>query len=475
MNVTGDYQCNVCEHITRIKVQLGWLEKYPVRIKCSNCNIPIYGEVNLDQKEGTFKVDLNNVTQVEAKNDPDFLIEVSGELLTEKLRTYTGSSDTYFPPYFKSGIFTMGDYNVLEFQRTIVNFLNSIKNNWPVVRRINELWLSENYKYLPKELNKVLNKTNFPADNELEYLRAVHMLNIRFFKPIFQDYFVVTTDFIFKTIKKLLNKDHKIYRELYLMFGPKLNTYEEKIYIIMCKFIEKFPMILPVIGLDFYKEPENKDEAIKKMGLTTVDFEDIKDFYIDTFEDIAEIFDLILAYENLLVRDDFNLMNPNVNKEIKTLKDYQTKMNSKGRKLEFINSLEEFKVLFALKVDNRLRNAIGHRSYKFDIETQLINYYPSGTINKGELEKIYLSEFVIECLQLFRTCLGIGEIIYQTRKNCLVEQGHPLRRTTDYFPDLLEKKVRQITKNNKPNDTYRKKRKKKKIQSNARKINRRKK
>lgn len=99
MIVTNDYQCNVCSSITRIKVQLGWLDNYPVRIKCGNCNISIFGNVSLDQENAGFSINFKNVTPLESIGKPDYLIEVSGELLTEKMRPYTGDMDTFSPPF----------------------------------------------------------------------------------------------------------------------------------------------------------------------------------------------------------------------------------------------------------------------------------------------------------------------------------------------------------------------------------------
>lgn len=62
MIVTNDFQCNVCESITRIKLQLSWLDKYPVRIKCGRCHISLFGNVYLDQQNAGFSIKFKNVT-----------------------------------------------------------------------------------------------------------------------------------------------------------------------------------------------------------------------------------------------------------------------------------------------------------------------------------------------------------------------------------------------------------------------------
>lgn len=430
MVVTGDYQCNVCSSSTRIKIQLGWLENYPVRIKCGQCNISIFGNVRLNQDDGGYSIKLKNVTSAKRIENPDYLIEVSGELLTEKMRPFTKESNVSFSPFLKNGVAFMGD-NIGEFKRNTNRFLHKIEDEWPTVKRINELWFDANYQYLPKEIHKLLNKQQFPADNELELLRAIHFLNFSFTNTFASNYFEEITNHIFKEFKNI-DEAEKIF-SIAQYFEDDLYSYEHKIFDISNKFIDKFHMFIPVYGLDFYEKEKDREKSIENLGLTTVDFEDIKDFYIDTFEDIGDILNLVVAYNNLIHRKDYKKMKADVIKEIQSIEDFSN-MRKKGRKLEFITGDESFDKIFTSKVDNRLRNAIGHRSYTYDVVSQEITYFPSGDRTKGTSESLYLIEFVLECFQLMRSCIGLGEIIYQTRKHLYVKKGIRPKPFQDYFP-----------------------------------------
>ncbi|MBY0144322.1 metal-binding protein [Neobacillus niacini] len=467
MVITNDFQCNVCDSITRIKVQLGWLENYPVRIKCGKCNISIFGNVYLDQPNVGYSIKLKNVTPLEEIGKPDYLIEVSGELLTEKMRPYTGDIDTLFSPFFKNGVFSMGE-NIEKFKERTIRFLHKIEYEWPTVKRINELWFNGNHTYLPKEIHKLIDKTQFPADNELELLRAVHFLNSMFTNTFASNYFKGITSHIFKELGNINEKN-----QLFLLaqhFENQLDYYEHKLFAIINKFIDKFHMFIPVYGLDFYEEKNDKEKSIKNLGLTTVDFEDIKDFYIDTFEDIGDILNLMVAYNNLSHRADYKKMKENVIKDILNIEDF-IKMRNKGRKLEFITGEENFDKIFVSKVDNRLRNAIGHRSYTYDVISQELTYYPSGDQTKGTSESLNLTEFVLECFQLMRSCIGLAEIVYQTRKFMYVKQGIIPRTLEDYFPSSIEKNLYNNTPKNKKRSL---KKNKKKISKKARQNNRKK-
>lgn len=251
-----------------------------------------------------------------------------------------------------------------------------------------------------------------------------------------RNYFKEITTHIFNEFRNINDSNQLIL--LAKHFESHLNDYEQKLFGIINKFIEKFHMFIPIYGLDFYSEKNHKEDVIKKLGLTTVDFEDIKEFYIDTFEDIGDILNLVVAYNNLKHRANFKKMKENVIKEIQV----NTKMRNKGRKLEFINSEESFDKIFVSKVDNRLRNAIGHRSYTYDVITQELIYYPSGELKKGTSESLYLTEFVLECFQLMRSCIGLAEIVYQTRKFMYVIKVLDLelyKITIHHLPDLKTK------------------------------------
>lgn len=460
MIVTNDLECKVCESVTRVRVQVGWLENYPVNIKCGNCKITIYGNAIIDQQNLGFTLDLKNVNYLNKEEKPDYLIEISGELLTKKIRPFTNQLDSYFSPYIKNSAYSMGD-DFGNFQETVRGFLNAIEHDWPTIKRINELWFSGDSIYLKNEIHKVMNNVQFPADNDLELLRAIHILNLSFIRPITGKYFYEASESIFKELKQLSNV--RGLTELAQYFEEDLIGFEEKVFEITNKFVKYYNMFIPVHGLEFYTKEAMNEEGIEDLGVTTVDFEEIKDFYIDAFEDISDMLIILIAYNNLINRDDFQVMDQEVNQQIKSIDDYRH-MKSKGRKLEFIESPEAFNNLFFSKISNRLRNAIVHRSYTYDVNNQLITYYPSGKINKGEKETLFLTEFVQECISLMKSVVLLGELTYQTRKTLLVKKVNFVRTLKDYFPSETNYKEDA----HKPN-IYIKKAKKEKVKKKERK------
>jgi hypothetical protein len=98
-------------------------------------------------------------------------------------------------------------------------------------------------------------------------------------------------------------------------------------------------------------------------------------------------------------------------------------MQNKGHKIKFCETNEIFNSILLPEIDNGLRNAIGHGSYTYDGVNQIISYFSSGRNDKGELEQIYLVEFIKKEWNMFHTIINLFELLYQTRKLYYVLHG----------------------------------------------------
>jgi hypothetical protein len=292
--------------------------------------------------------------------------------------------------------------------------LASAKFDWPKVRRINELWLNKQYSYLPEEVGQYLPKKQFPMNNELEYVRGVHQLNLLFLWPILDHTrFGKQTNFIFRTIPALADKPAGQYIDMLKYFVEQglLQKYAEQLLDRLAQFVDRFKYLIPAFALRFYQK---KPRGLKQdKGITTASFEDIKGFYSDTFEVLAEMLPLLVAYNNLRYRGNFQTMR-HVRKDVNTLDDLIGK--SKGERLQFVDGSETFDRLLSPRLDNKLRNAIAHTSYREDLAHQRITYYPSGVAGKGKAKRIYMIDAVQNCWSIFLCMVDMIELHYQTEK-----------------------------------------------------------
>lgn len=422
-------KCEVCDSVIMVRTQVGWLPDHPVRIHCEKCGVLISGECIQDQENAGFCIHFENAKKLDPQSidigDVREYIEVSGELLTSKIRPYNKEKDEYqLPPFFNT-LRAMGDdehESFLKFKNGVLQFLYFTKTDWPFVRRIHELWLSKKYDYLPTQMREYLPSDMFPLNNEMEYLRGIHQLFLTGFNPVLpKHFFDTTTKSIWTNIAEVVNADPKGYIALTEFFvnSGLIDDYESRILKILNSFVVKYPFFIAVIGLDFYKEAP---DLIRK-GTTTVSFEDVSHFYLDCFEAIGEIITLIVAYNNLKYRNDFMTMPSSSFSSIVTLRDFIDKMQNKGNRITFCETDEIFNVIIGLDTDNGLRNAIGHGSYSYDGINQVIKYNSSGKQEKGATESIYLVEFIQKAWAQFQTLTVLIEIIYQTRKSYYVQHG----------------------------------------------------
>lgn len=413
-NIRHNLKCDVCGTVTLVRTQLGWLDQHPLRVQCGNCNILISGTAFLNQSEGTCHFEFNNAEIVE-ETRPSYFIEASGELLTEKLQEYKDTPDIpFYPTPFIESINSMGPDKMGEFKGRTLQFLYLSKNDWPKIRRINELWFNQNYKYLVEQVAELLPQKQFPMYNELEYLRGVHQLNLMFLKSIIDvDIFKSITNFIWKEIKLLIRNDVKGLSKLAKQFEEQklLHRLDEKIFKLIEQMANKFQFLIPVFALKFYN---NKDDRLmEKKGITTASFEDLKQFYLDCYEVAGEGLTLLVAYNNLKYRQNFETMMPK-RRDINTIYDFEAK--SKGIRVGFVDGTEDFDTIVYPNLDNKLRNAIGHNTIKYDGATQIIIYYPSGHEDEADENKIYLVQFAAKCWDIFQSINSLAELIYQTRK-----------------------------------------------------------
>jgi hypothetical protein len=224
--------------------------------------------------------------------------------------------------------------------------LNNVDKHWPEVRRINELWNTGERKYLAKEVHTVLPREQWPMTNEAEMLRGVHMVKLRFFSPVLSsDYFEMASEYLMPRINDLAQKHPAGFLDLLTYFSPDniLKRYEQISFSRLQAFVELFRPLIPAFAQFFYNDGVPDD-----VGITTVDFDVLKHFYADSYESLGELLPLVIAYNNLSERGDFQVIK-SLRKDVTTL----------DQLLEsFLDGNEPFDRAIATDLNNKLRNAL---------------------------------------------------------------------------------------------------------------------
>src|SRR5262249_52981983 len=147
-------------------------------------------------------------------------------------------------PYLRATMMMGGPEAVVEFGNRATTFLEFIKDEWPKVRRINELWGADKLELLENELGKhYAHDEDLPVGRELALLRSVHSLNTMFLAHVkWLDRFTTTAQLIMET-NDLLMREHTVHLRSLIKFFARtglLRRYEEKITSRISTFVECF-------------------------------------------------------------------------------------------------------------------------------------------------------------------------------------------------------------------------------------------
>ena len=173
-------ECEVCSTVTIMRVQAGHLPEYPVRVYCGECHILFSGKILFVEQEASMKLELSNCKNVERDKKASYSIEISGELPTLKLHnTSLGINPENIISPFIRFISTIGNEQYVQYSR-LVEYMRSIPKEWPIYRRIYELYLNGKHELLNNEIKKIGQYIPIHLVNEIDYIVSVHQILIRF-------------------------------------------------------------------------------------------------------------------------------------------------------------------------------------------------------------------------------------------------------------------------------------------------------
>lgn len=418
-------RCDVCGTVTMVRTQLGWLDQHPVRVYCGECSITLSGTAILDQATGNAHVEFSNAAECAGPN-VGFYVEASGELLTEKLQKYDGNPYPLAPFFFTLN--QMGGENYAEFKARTLTFLEFTRNDWPRVRRINELLAASDFARLSTELAAVHPKKRIAAKSTLQLRQRARHLNMAFLAPIADAQTMDAFRAVSSVVESLAVQNRQGLRALATYFADQglLDEAEQLLRNWLEQFVNAFRFQIPVFGLRFYRS--QPADLLTSKGVTTVGLNDVKGLYVDSFEIGVDLATFLVAYNNLIHRGDFNRMR-NQRKDVKTLDDWRAK--SKGTRVEFIDGNEHLDGLGYPHLDSALRNGLAHASCRFDGAGQLISYKAGSS--KAEVAIPFVT-FLVRLWNLLMSVLALSECVYRTRVLAEMDAGQNPLPPSFYVP-----------------------------------------
>ena len=247
-------RCEVCGCITRIRLQVGWLDEHPIAVTCGKCGISLKGKVKIGQDTPGLKFEFENAERVNATlaTIPDYVVECSGEFTTIKMCDW-GLQEKFITPFIRHQQ-KCGEFDNYKSFGNSVAALKQTASIWPQYKRVLQLYKDGNQEYLKQEIKKLFPEEFIMCRNELEIMRAVRMIEVRGFlsplKSVILELPQIGSD-ILKLDKEKMNC---LIDYLNTHDGYLLNQMQEQIDTLLGEFVVTYPYLIPALSLQFCDE-----------------------------------------------------------------------------------------------------------------------------------------------------------------------------------------------------------------------------
>ena len=443
MQINYYIKCYICGKVSNLKYQMGFSRRHPIRFKCP-CGVSLRGEFS--NKNG-ISFENGQIINNELNELPALIVYSSGDFLTEPPFVPMEASQLLGLTSFMNAT----EYLNYDDFRKEFSFVVEYRDKYhPINRAINELYFANNESLLIETIKKNYSNPvyNLQTNNSIDIFRAVAKINQFQFLNSKECNAVLKITSLFK--KAIIEKRSELERYLsYLNTLNRLEEWKKRIYKLCDLVYEKIDLLIPIISVDFYKG--NKGEMLDgRFAITTTSFEDIKQLYVDLYELIADVLVLLVGFDNVLERGDYEKIKPVEGLRVNSLSN-MVSMRHKGNIIKFLDNggIASDLVCKCLSADTR--NSIGH--YDYDSEEianslgQKIRFY--NVNNKEEFEEKTLAQICYDIWQMYN-CMGIfSELIYRLQMYNKKLEGQYPSECNDLYKTIIGYGKKKIYPNDK--------------------------
>lgn len=405
-------KCQVCGAVTRIRLQVGYINEHPINVACGHCGTTMNGKVLIGQETPELKYSFENADEVQGDN-ADYVVECSGEFPTLKPRVNDPKNGGVLSPFMRFAF----QEGYAEFTN-VISKLNGFSNRWPQYKRIIGLFERDNHDYMLNEIWKVLPKDQFQCRNEFEISRAVHMIEVIYIIGVLRKDIISDLSLSGSVLKLSPDQVNSLIDFLNSHEGYSLKELQAAIYKTYDEFILVYSSLIPAIFLQYCDKDAIDFDTV---GTTTSSFDKIKQFSLNTYETLGNLLVVPVALNNIKYRNNYNQCYA-VDDQHKTLDDY-VGFRKKVRRYQYCTNTELYTKELRVILNSDLRNAIGHNDVEYDTVLQKITYTPNPS-DRTKQEKTYLLEFENEAVHLFQAITVISEYLYRLREFEMIKNGN---------------------------------------------------
>lgn len=404
-------KCDFCKEKILLRFQMGYFD-IPFDFYCPNCGISISGTKLINSN----RLILNNAQNIEEDiEDVRYYGNFSTEFLNKKISKFNCLDDIIsdnFGPFMNSVMIFNTNEEYIQIMDKVSKFLRFKNTIWKNLNPLYELFFNDKLELIKSPLSNYSN--NYIIKNDLDATIALHQLTIIGISNIMPTN--TLKEYIETTYKIMLGKDIKEIFVFIDFLKSKIDFkyLSQKIIQIYDKFIVNFEKYMAVIILSLGDKTSLIDK--ENYGISTINFENMKPFFVESYELILEMITLPIGLNNIIERKQYNNFSEKSN-----VKNFDSYFNqSKYNRIKSLISEETFSK--NLNMDRHVRNALSHYDYKLDKENQIITFYDWNK-NKSENIEMYIFDFALLCYENIKLIVYLNELFYCLKKLNYLQMG----------------------------------------------------
>jgi len=415
--------CSICNTPIRLRFQVDHYD-IPVNIHCPVCSTLISGTIIIKNDDEPVSLDQNQWFQYQIKNvhetndKPIFVAELSAEFFQRKLRKDDEIPD--ITPFLRM-MMLGGEESVLNLQSLHKSYdgLLMMKDS---IKNLSNLWINNKFDILIQNLEKddpytsVLKSSDYvyAAKSMIDARLILHHARKYWLSGLLNKQTFVEADKVRITVHGKPFLYPEIARFSNYLYGKNMFLdFDIKILKLTEEYIDLFPLLIPIVNS--YEIIDRFD--LNELGVTTVSYENLVDFYMDMYETYCDHCDLIIGMNNIMHRQKFDSFS---NRKGSNFDEIVSSVGSKYNKVnQLVNGSEVFGNTYKSVVNNNIRNAIAHRTFNMDVINQRINFIDRNK-DKEKINSLYFVEFGVLCLKLFYQLNVLYEVKHQLEMFYLV-------------------------------------------------------
>lgn len=384
-------QCMSCSTGVGCRTQIGHGREQTYLFPCPNCGVDLGYTLFVNQENASWKYDaFVNLENYASDGEPPHLLNFSSDFLVDKGLINSPDPRQFTPQFSNLDIVSDREqyYSLRNLRRRAAEKL------WPSLERANTHRIRGNQARFVAELRSI------GADKFLDTFHTAPMPQMiaeafEKFEAVFSLGYETEREKVNERIAEAVRVNNQHVQDLKRFYAVNGRADElfGQLRALDRQWVALYPFFEALEIIDCLKDP---DQTLSdRFTLSEKPLELLKAFYSDCFETLGRIFVVAACYDGIASGSGLG-----VPSRRRVIPPEEFELMANGSKPELISSMS-FWPIYDGVFDSKLRNGIGHHSWRYDTTTDTINYQNRSPSRGREEFSVRYLDFCIHTRKLY--------------------------------------------------------------------------